>query len=360
MWAVRRPAAAVRRGATRMHTQTAASIVDAELTAWSHRLPPNAGAALMSDGFFVFDNAVAPGLAAALRDEIEAIQGQLYANATHVYVSGRKDPLLLEKKHIHEMELLAVPPKEHPHLQRWFGNTTIRDTLNHVIPPLHAARHMIKVPSSILISLQRLVQVQYNQGDGGCFPMHFDTYGDDGKCLTAILYLNDAWRDGHGGELVLYPFPRPPIVVSPRFNRLVLFSSAQMLHRVLPRCLTTWLYKAGPSNIHAPPPPHSDDGYVRLVGKLCASPFRRHLAKLAYADAWKQSLVESHKDTDAFAAYISSFDAEIRAIDAATQKMLHGFNAKQPNAVPATTQAFLARLAAEFSRDEAASLVPWF
>lgn len=64
--------------------------------------------------------------------------------------------------------------------------------------------------------------------------MHFDTYGDDGKCLTAVLYLNERWAHGDGGEIVLYPFPYAPTTIAPASGRLVLFSSHRMLHRVLP------------------------------------------------------------------------------------------------------------------------------
>jgi hypothetical protein len=56
---------------------------------------------------------------------------------------------------------------------------------------------------------------------------------------------------GPGGQLRLYPWPAgPPVDLEPRFNRLVLFSSARMVHRVLPSrrpgraCFTIWLSSA--------------------------------------------------------------------------------------------------------------------
>ncbi|KDO29825.1 hypothetical protein SPRG_19711 [Saprolegnia parasitica CBS 223.65] len=205
----------------RQACRAAAARVDAQLQAWAAALPSDAGAALRANGYYVVDGAVSPALAQALRDEIASLAAAdaLYPNATHVYVKDAPRPLLLEKAHIHETEL-ADMSADYASLHRWFDNPTLRTTCNALLPSLRADRHMIKV--------------QYNDGHGGCFPMHFDTYGDDGKCLTAVLYLNERWAPGDGGEIVLFPFPYAPITIAPAASRLVLFSSHRMLHRVLP------------------------------------------------------------------------------------------------------------------------------
>jgi hypothetical protein len=65
--------------------------------------------------------------------------------------------------------------------------------------------------------------------------------------VTAIFYLNEGWQPHHGGQLKLFPWPRAePLLVAPLAGRLVLFSSTEMLHRVLPAgaercCFTAWL-----------------------------------------------------------------------------------------------------------------------
>ena len=53
----------------------------------------------------------------------------------------------------------------------------------------------------------------------------------DARRVTAILYLNPEWHPAHGGQLKLYPLPGPPAVIEPLLDRMVLFSSCQMLHR---------------------------------------------------------------------------------------------------------------------------------
>ena len=54
------------------------------------------------------------------------------------------------------------------------------------------------------------------------------------------------WERGHGGELVLQPFLGLAVTVPPLMDRLVIFRSDRVLHRVLPAsapryCFTVWL-----------------------------------------------------------------------------------------------------------------------
>jgi Rps23 Pro-64 3,4-dihydroxylase Tpa1-like proline 4-hydroxylase len=66
--------------------------------------------------------------------------------------------------------------------------------------------------------------------------MHFDSDALlDGRRVTAIIYLNDGWQPGgaYGGQLRLYPFPAPPIDFAPLADRMVLFASTSMLHRLV-------------------------------------------------------------------------------------------------------------------------------
>ena len=60
------------------------------------------------------------------------------------------------------------------------------------------------------------VKAQINAGDGACFPMHFDSDATlDARKITALTYLNPDRAEGDGGELVLYPFPAPPVKIEP-------------------------------------------------------------------------------------------------------------------------------------------------
>jgi len=59
------------------------------------------------------------------------------------------------------------------------------------------------------------------------------------RVVSVVLYLNDGWQVGDGGELCLYT-KAGPVHVQPRGGSIVLFLSAQFEHEVMisqrPRC----------------------------------------------------------------------------------------------------------------------------
>ncbi|KAF4034527.1 2OG-Fe(II) oxygenase superfamily [Phytophthora infestans] len=288
---------------------------------------------------------------------------QLYPNSTHILLNdadnGNKlaaNTLLLEKHDIFETELALDAIRDQssvPFLRDFFEQQVVFGSLHQALPGwLGLAGHMVKV--------------QHNAGRG-CFPMHFDTYGGDGKCVTAVLYLNEEWKPEDGGEIVLYPFPKSRVVVQPRFGELVLFSSQQMLHRVMPAtkpryALTTWMYHSPPPNAKAESAAYyksiarnqevSDAGNAAIramVSKVLRSSFRRHLMKLAFRDEWIQSLHESHVQSEAFDHYMATHQKELQVIEAATAQMLANFRAKDGGAnskLPQTTEELLQRMEA--------------
>jgi Rps23 Pro-64 3,4-dihydroxylase Tpa1-like proline 4-hydroxylase len=74
--------------------------------------------------------------------------------------------------------------------------------------PLHASTATARCLFSSN-SPSMLVHLCLLAGQGGCFPIHTDTDAAvDSRRVTAIWYLNPGWRQGDGGELRLYPFPR--------------------------------------------------------------------------------------------------------------------------------------------------------
>ena len=65
------------------------------------------------------------------------------------------------------------------------------------------------------------VRIQINEGHGGCYTMHTDSgTGPMGPgqtlCLTALIYLNEQWQEGDGGELRVFPFPHAAEVIDLR------------------------------------------------------------------------------------------------------------------------------------------------
>lgn len=78
---------------------------------------------------------------------------------------------------------------------------------------------------------------------GAFYKKHVDAFrgnrkqGQSNRVLSTVLYLNDAWRLGDGGELLLYAEDDANKVIEtilPECGRLVIFLSEKFPHEVLP------------------------------------------------------------------------------------------------------------------------------
>lgn len=81
---------------------------------------------------------------------------------------------------------------------------------------------------------------------GSYYKRHLDQFKkDDHRKLSIICYLNEGWKEEHGGQLRIY-LPDGPRDVLPISGRLVCFRSDQLEHEVLPATrdrlsLTGWM-----------------------------------------------------------------------------------------------------------------------
>lgn len=154
------------------------------------------------------------------------------------------------------------------------------------------------------------IKMQFNTGMGGCFPAHYDNPGPPNtRALTCILYLNPEWQPGHGGELTLYPFlsRTPHRSIAPLHNRLVVFRSNTMLHRVeqchAPRfCITIWIdgvdtNSPGKTQLKLPTSIYDDDDtFAATVAMLQSTPLQRSVSRAVYREIYESSLVECMHD----------------------------------------------------------------
>lgn len=288
---------------------------------------------LQKHGFVVVDNFLGSEFAEALREEILNVKRHkdsfslMNPNHTHVLSPDGAERLLIRKKGILEAELSeGNVQKAAPLSTALLQDTTLRTMLSIHMPHVRLSSQAIKL--------------QYNPGKGSCFPIHTDSEETiDARKVTAIYYCNRRdWEPGHGGELRLYPFPGMGYVdVEPIFDRLCLFSSQKMFHRVLPAqkercCLTIWISQHGWKRTQSTTGVHDrmDDlkgdagskspygsskekrGIIRIVfggddsqeglendlnwvpqlGNV--EPLRKACFKYVYRDEWAESLLESH------------------------------------------------------------------
>ncbi|GGB46575.1 SM-20 [Oceanisphaera marina] len=72
---------------------------------------------------------------------------------------------------------------------------------------------------------------------GDFYKKHLDAFrGRSNRRLTTVLYLNDDWQAGDGGELLVYPFQHKTVLhrIMPKAGTLVCFLSEDFPHEVLP------------------------------------------------------------------------------------------------------------------------------
>jgi len=179
--------------------------------------------------------------------------------------------------------------------------------------------------------VRQTMKIQLNAGDGACFPYHFDSdRAVDSRIVTAILYLNPDWRPLHGGELQLLPCPLAPVELEPLFDRLVLFSSVDMLHRVQPSWatrlfLTLWFYSADSADASAP----RIEPEVEALGVLLRPDLRHLFARYAYSREWAVSIEQSHEPSPERQHALDTQKHDVDRIEVALQKKLAaaGFDA---------------------------------
>jgi len=72
---------------------------------------------------------------------------------------------------------------------------------------------------------------------GGFYRRHLDSFsGAANRIVSVVTYLNRDWRDGDGGELVIFARDSCQVAatVQPRAGTMVLFLSEEIPHEVLP------------------------------------------------------------------------------------------------------------------------------
>lgn len=81
--------------------------------------------------------------------------------------------------------------------------------------------------------------------EGSFYKKHIDQFSSrSNRMISMIIYLNEGWKEGNGGELKVYQ--EKETLIAPLKNRCVMFKSANVPHEVLPTnvsrfSLTGWL-----------------------------------------------------------------------------------------------------------------------
>ncbi|XP_042880822.1 prolyl hydroxylase EGLN2-like isoform X2 [Penaeus japonicus] len=79
-------------------------------------------------------------------------------------------------------------------------------------------------------------------GQGTHYVKHVDNPNGDGRCITAIYYINKNWRPQDGGVLRIYPEGTNKVaIIEPLFDRMLFFwSDRRNPHEVMPASVTRY------------------------------------------------------------------------------------------------------------------------
>ncbi|CAB1120253.1 unnamed protein product [Ectocarpus sp. CCAP 1310/34] len=262
------------------------------LTRFRDQLIPTRLRDLQRDGRVVIDNFLGRGWALALLQEMRWLHGQglMRPNETQFsHPNGQR--LQFSKPNIFEVDLHDESIRNRlPEMNALFHQEALVEALAAAFPEgLRLARG----------TQGRTLKLQRNAGSGGCFPLHYDNPGPPNKrALTCLLYLNPSWKEGDGGEVCLTPFLQKEEAIAPLLDRLVIFRSDRVLHRVLP-CnaerfmLTVWI-----DSPDVNPPEESTlrisrsqlDDWLGFCEFLRNSPVQRVLSRGVYEEQYEESL----------------------------------------------------------------------
>lgn len=173
-----------------------------------------------------------PERCACLRTEVEMLHAAGHFRAAGIGQAAERQP------DIRGDELLWIEPQLAPMafalLQREFE--TLRLAVN----------------TATFLGLHEIEAHYAAYPPGASYARHLDRFHQDNRrVISMVLYLNEAWDAGDGGELRLYPGQgTETVTILPMGGTLVCFLSETVPHEVLPAqrlrlSLTGWFRRSG-------------------------------------------------------------------------------------------------------------------
>jgi SM-20-related protein len=178
------------------------------------RTPQGIATALADEGWCVMPDFLSAAQTRALADECRAIRDAQRLTPARVGALRTATPLRGDSTHWFQADALSAP-------QRAFIDRldALRMTLNREL-----MLGLVECESHYAV---------YPPGAG--YTRHLDRLRDsDARVVSAVFYLNEAWRAADGGALRLYLADGSSRDILPHAGTLLLFLSAQFEHEVLP------------------------------------------------------------------------------------------------------------------------------
>ncbi|CAM9593023.1 unnamed protein product [Ascophyllum nodosum] len=271
---------------------------------------------LRKEGFLVIDDFLGRGWSRALLQETQWVHknGFMRANETHFsHPSGQR--FQFSKPNIFEVDLHDASVRNRlPELNALFQQDDLVEALE------GAFSNGLRLSRG---TGGRTLKLQRNAGSGGCFPLHFDNPGPPNRrALTCLLYLNPHWKEGDGGEVCLTPFLEKEITIAPMLDRLVIFRSDRILHRVLPSnaeryMLTIWIDSPdvnSPAESTLRITKSQLEDWLGFCEFMRRSPVQRVLSRGVYEEQYERSLRDCMLGAEGFEEMLSAHQAQVCAL----------------------------------------------
>ncbi|KAL1521547.1 hypothetical protein AB1Y20_021206 [Prymnesium parvum] len=208
------------------------------LAQWS-----TAAAALTRHGWAVLDSFLGAPAARALRDDVR----NLRTTSAAMFAPGRTAAAADDDDRAHSARVLR-------------GDLVARLHADDARMP--SLRQCVRQADRLVRSLARGVEelrgvearsapmIACYPGGGARYVRHVDNPGGNRRVLTWLLYLNEEWQHGDGGELRLYDADGGVVEVEPLLDRAVVFLSKKVPHEVVATqkerlAVSVW-YEEGP------------------------------------------------------------------------------------------------------------------
>eukprot|EP01129_Flabellula_baltica_P002642 TRINITY_DN1245_c0_g1_i1.p1 TRINITY_DN1245_c0_g1~~TRINITY_DN1245_c0_g1_i1.p1 ORF type:complete len:317 (-),score=70.70 TRINITY_DN1245_c0_g1_i1:32-982(-) len=269
-------------------------------------------------GYAFIDDAFGEEFCTFLKEEILSLADQdFFSDSVNILTAlseeGEIERLETVKPNILELDVIVDEEVFCKPQILWMAETLnefIESGVNHVKDTLNE-----KFPFLQLKALDQL-KLQVNNGDGGCFHMHYDTRTDNSKRhLTVLLYLNEDWVPGNGGELRVCPMPGQTEDIDPLFDRVVMFCSHNLLHRTLPAIEQRVVLSLWFSSETDEPFPfiEEDEDEISTVVKSSVHETRA-VSKVLFRDEWAQSLYDAFEDKDIVEKAVNLHNREVEKV----------------------------------------------
>lgn len=263
------------------------------------KLSQNVIESLENSGYVIVDDFVSPNISEKYIKEIEDLRDNNLLIPNRTYFSSpfeKGKHILAEKPGIFEADLHQDRIRENTlYLKELFLETEAE--LCRTLQPFLKKIRLVEGNNS------RVIKVQFNTGNGACFPSHFDNPGPpSNRCLTCVIYLNSEWSIGDGGELTIYPFLQSAVKIAPHLGRAVIFRSDLILHRVECSfknryCLTIWIdglniNSTDDINLKISSSCLLDENIEDTMSMFRNSPLQRSISRGVYREVYEKSLRE--------------------------------------------------------------------